>query len=69
MLTEYYQKNTKRLSKKAPIRYQNLSKEEKTKSPAMLVSDIEIANRQYGRKRYKILKEDEKQRLVDYMKN
>ena len=35
----------------------------------MLVSDIEIVNRQYGRKRYKILQEDEKQRLIDYMKN
>ena len=69
MLTEYYQKNTKRLSKKAPIRYQNLSKEEKIKSPATLVSDIEITNRKYGRKRYKILQEEEKQTLVDYMKN
>ena len=35
-------KNKERLSKKTPESYQNLSKEEKTESANMLVSDMEI---------------------------
>ena len=38
-------------------RYQNLSKEEKEKK------------QEYGRKPYKTLSEDEKQKLVKYIKN
>ena len=33
LLTEYYQKNKERLSKKARERYQNFSEEEKDKKP------------------------------------
>ena len=39
MFTGYFEKNKKRLSKKARGRYQNLSEEEKGR---ILVSDIEL---------------------------
>ena len=52
----YYQENEERLQKKAPERYQNLTKEEKEKK------------RQYGRERYKNFSEDEKNKLVEYRK-
>ena len=38
MLTGYCQKHKERLRKKAPARYQNFSKDEKTKSVNMLVN-------------------------------
>ena len=46
----------KKTTKKASERYQNLSKEEKKQQ-------------QYGCEHYKILSEDEKNKLVDYRKN
>ena len=49
---KYYQKSKKKLQNKVREMYQNLSKEERKKK------------RQYGRKRYKNLPEDEK--LVQY---
>ena len=36
----YYQKNTKRLQKRAGERYQNLSEEEKEESISMVANDI-----------------------------
>ena len=51
---KYYRDNKEELRKKACERYQSLSKEEK--------------NRRYGRKHYKNLPEDEKQKLVEYTK-
>ena len=53
---KYYQENKERLQKKYCEAYQNPSKEEKVK------------NQQYGRERYKIISEDEKQKLVEYRK-
>ena len=50
--TKYCQDNKERLQKKAPERYQNLSKEKK--------------KRQYGSERYKNLSKDEKQKLAEY---
>ena len=47
-----------RLQKKFCGKYQNLSEEEKNKGVS-----------QYGCEHYKILPEEEKQRLVDYIKN
>lgn len=58
---------------KAPERYQDQSKEEKTKILNAhewyrnLCKEEKI--RQYGRKRCKTLPEDEKQRLIEYRKN
>ena len=54
--TKYYQNNKERLQKKAPERYQSLSKEKKEKK------------QQYDQERYKYLPEDEKQNLVEYRK-
>ena len=53
---KYYQNNKERLQKKAPERYQSLSKEK------------EENMWQYGCERYKNLPEDEKQKLVQYRK-
>ena len=49
---KYYQDNTERLQKRACERYQRLSNKEKEKK-----------KQQYGREQYKILPEDEKQKL------
>ena len=54
---KYYQENKKRLQKKACERYQNRYNEKKEEK------------QQYGRERYKILSEDEKQKLIAYRKN
>ena len=48
LAAKYYQESKERLQKKAPERYQNLSKEEKEK------------RQQYGDERYKSLSKDEK---------
>ena len=53
---KYYQSNKKTLQNNACERYQSLSKKGKEK------------RRQYGRKRYKNLPEDEKHKLVEYRK-
>lgn len=42
MLAGYYQKSKKELEKKACESYQNLSKDEKTKSVCVVISNIEI---------------------------
>ena len=42
---KYYQENKERLQKKAPERYQNLSKEEKEKSDIMVVSVTKISQK------------------------
>ena len=49
---KYYQDNKERLQKRACERYQHLSNKEKEKK-----------KQQYGREQYKILPEDEKQKL------
>ena len=56
LAAKYYQESKERLQKKAPERYQNLSKEEKEK------------RQQYGDERYKSLSKDEKNNLVQYRK-
>ena len=53
---KYYQENKERLQRKAPEKYQNLSKEEKEKK------------QQYGRERYTSLSEDEKKSLLSVEK-
>ena len=57
MLTGYYQKKRK-ASKKTRERYQNLSEENENKK-----------HYAYACERYRNLPEDEKQRLVEYIKN
>ena len=57
MLTGYYQKNKEKLWKKVRGRYQNLFEEEKEN------------NGKYGCEQYKNLLGDEKQRLVQCIKN
>ena len=52
LFAKYCQENKETLQEKAPERYQNLSKEEKT--------------RQYGREHHKNLSEIEKQKLIEY---
>ena len=42
---KYYQENKERLQKKAPERYQNLSKEEKEKSDIMVASVTKISQK------------------------
>ena len=54
---KYYQDNKERLQKRACERYQRLSNKEKEKK-----------KQQYGREQYKILPEDEKQKLDEYRK-
>ena len=54
---KYYQNNKERFKKKAPERYQSLSKEEKEKK------------QQYGRERCKNLTKDEKQNIYLEVKN
>ena len=53
---KYYQKNKKILQKKARVRNQNLSKEEKEKK------------QQYGGERYKNLSEYKKLKFLEYRK-
>ena len=53
---KYYQENKVRLQRKAPERYQNISKEEKEKK------------QQYGRECYQNLSKDENNKLVEYRK-
>ena len=52
---KYYQDNKERLQKRTCGRYQRLSNKEKEKK-----------KQQYGREQYKILPEDEKQKLDEY---
>ena len=52
---KYYQDNKERLQKRTCERYQRLSNKEKEKK-----------KQQYGREQYKILPEDEKQKLDEY---
>ena len=52
---KYYQHNKERLQKRTCERYQRLSNKEK-----------ENKKQQYGREQYKILPEDEKQKLDEY---
>ena len=76
MLTDYYQKKQRKLSQKAPERYQNLSEEKKDKKCQyaceqyrnLSIEETE-KNHQYGRDRYKSLLENEKQMLVEYKTN
>ena len=61
-------------SKKALEKYQDLSKEEKTKKLNMLVNDIEIFLKKRKTKSVNMIahvlkNKDEKRRLVDYRKN
>ena len=53
---KYYQENKEILQKKACVRNQNLSKEEKEKK------------QQYGGERYKILSEYKKPKFLEYRK-
>ena len=76
ILAKYYQKTKERLSKKARERYQNLSEEEKYKKRQYArkkyrnPSEGEREKKcQCGRERYKNLLDDEKQWVVDYIKN
>ena len=69
-------KKQRKLSKKAPERYQNLYEEEKDKKWQYareryrnLSKEETEKNNQYGRDRYKSLLEDEKQMLVEYKRN
>ena len=71
MLTGYYQKNKKQLSKKARERHQNLFEEEKNKNCQYacercrnLSEEEKEKKRQYGRERYKNLLQDDQ-----YLKN
>ena len=57
LAAKYYQESKERLQKKAPERYQNLSKEEKEK------------RQQYGDERYKSLSKDEKKTWFSIEKN
>ena len=74
MLTGYYQKNKENLSKKVRERYQNLPEEEKDKRHQYaryrnLSEEEKVKKHQYGRGWHKNNVEDEKQRLVEYIKN
>ena len=66
-------KNQERISKKACERYQNLSEEEKGKSTNIFVGDIDIFLKKKKKgsvnRVVKNFLEDEKQRLVEYIKN
>ena len=66
-------KNQERISKKACERYQNLSEEEKEKSTNIFVGDIVIFLKKKKKgsvnRVVKNFLEDEKQRLVEYIKN
>ena len=66
-------KNQERISKKACERYQNLSEEEKEKSTNIFVGDIDIFLKKKKKgsvnRVVKNFLEDEKQRLVEYIKN
>ena len=57
LFAKYYQENKEKLQKKAPERYQNLSKEENEKK-----------KKKYGCECYKNLPENEKNTLVEYRK-
>ena len=58
LFAKYYQENKEKLQKKAPERYQNLSKEENEKK----------TKQKYGCESYKNLPENEKNTLVEYRK-
>ena len=66
-------KNQERISKKACERYQNLSEEEKEKSTNIFVGDIDIFLKKKKKgsvnRVVKNFLEDEKQKLVEYIKN
>ena len=57
LFAKYYQKKKEKLQKKAPERYQNLSKEENEKK-----------KKKCGCESYKNLPENEKNTLVEYRK-
>ena len=57
LFAKYYQENKEKLQKKAPERYQNLSKEENEKK-----------KKKCGCESYKNLPENEKNTLVEYRK-
>ena len=57
LFAKYYQENKEKLQKKAPERYQNLSKEENEKK-----------KKKYGCESYKNLPENEKNTLAEYRK-
>ena len=58
LFAKYYQENKEKLQKKAPERYQNLSKEENEKKK----------KKKCGCESYKNLPENEKNTLVEYRK-